>query len=305
MIRRAAGYLALLLALLPALAGATEAASPPGDDATGPGTEGTTIQLPRGDVFLPLLADPKEPRTFAAWTFTHTNDPTFGDLNVGIAGFGGRWGIVRWHADGAGNGLQLSISGGVFAQFNMDTPSKDLINADYVVGFPLSWRRGDTSARLRLYHQSSHLGDEFLLAEHPERLNLSFESIELIVARRLGFWRIYGGGEYLLDPEPNSLKSQVLHAGIELRHPATVLDLGQFGEARFVAGLDVKSSETQNWRDQVSFQGGLEVVAPDSTGDGAERSWKLLVNAFDGPAPYSQYFTLDVSWVGVGLELDL
>ena len=97
----------------------------------------------------------------------------------------------------------------------------------------------------------------------------------------------------------------MLHAGAELRHPARVFDFGHFGEARFVAGLDVKSSETQDWREQLSVAAGLEVLAPDPEGVGDERSWKLLVNAYDGPAPYSQYFTLDVFWVGLGLELDL
>ena len=68
--------------------------------------------------------------------FSSTDDPTFGDPNVGLAGFGGHWGLIRWLGDRPGDGLQLSISGGVFAQFNMDTPSKDLINADYVVASP-------------------------------------------------------------------------------------------------------------------------------------------------------------------------
>lgn len=30
---------------------------------------------------------------------------------------------------------------GVIAQFNMDAPSVDLINADYVIGFPISLPR--------------------------------------------------------------------------------------------------------------------------------------------------------------------
>ncbi len=51
---------------------------------------------------------------------------------------------------------------GVF-QFDLSAPSSDLINTDYVVGVPLSWRSGGWSTRVRLYHQSSHLGDEFLL----------------------------------------------------------------------------------------------------------------------------------------------
>jgi len=57
----------------------------------------------------------------------------------------------------------VSLFGAVFAQFNLDTPSFDLLNADYLVGPELTLRHGRWSGRVRFYHQSSHLGDEFLL----------------------------------------------------------------------------------------------------------------------------------------------
>lgn len=297
--------LSLLLPLLLGAAAPASGAETPTPEADAPAGERKTVHLPRGDLFEPLLADPKEPRTFGAWVFSSTDDPTFGSPDVGLAGFGDTWGLTLWPGAREGDGLQLSISGGVFAQFNMDTPSRDLINADYVIGIPLTWRRGSTSARLRLYHQSSHLGDEFLLAENPERLNLSFESLELLVSRNLGFWRVYGGGEYFLNPEPESLQELTGHAGVEYRHPARLVDFGRFGDARFVAALDVKSSETQDWREAVSFKTGLEVLAAGQTEADPDRSWSLLLEAFDGPAPYSQFFTLDVSWWGLGIQLGL
>lgn len=34
-----------------------------------------------------------------------------------------------------GDGLRLGISAAVFAHFNLDAPSLDLINPDYIVGF--------------------------------------------------------------------------------------------------------------------------------------------------------------------------
>ena len=84
----------------------------------------------------------------------------------GAVGFGERWGIVRRPGERAGDGWQVGLSGGVFAQFDMDADSNDLINADYVIGFPLTWRHGAWSGRFNLYHQSSHLGDELLLGGH-------------------------------------------------------------------------------------------------------------------------------------------
>ena len=96
-------------------------------------------------------------------------------------------------------GFQISISGSVFAQFDLDVNSYDLLNADYIVGIPITMRTGAFSARLRLYHQSSHLGDEFLLREEDPtfvRENISYESAEdaSVARRRTGAcirrWRI-------------------------------------------------------------------------------------------------------------------
>jgi hypothetical protein len=79
----------------------------------------------------------------------------------------------------------------------------DLINADYIIGFPLSNRNGPWSARARLFHQSSHLGDEFLLQpQKPElkatRINLSFETIELLGALEWEGLQFTAGPSYIL-----------------------------------------------------------------------------------------------------------
>lgn len=96
----------------------------------------------------------------------------------------------------------------------------DLINADYVVGIPVSWRSGLFSTRLRLYHQSSHLGDEFLLANPGvNRVDLSFEAVEAILSLDApgGWGRVYAGGSYLVHREPAALERSGVQWGLELR----------------------------------------------------------------------------------------
>jgi len=108
-------------------------------------------------VFYPSMASPKEPRTHV--TYLRLNPP--GDsVNIGSVGFGDSFGLVRWPGWGEEDTLQLSISGAVVAQFNLDSDSgsMDLINADYIIGVPLSYRNGSWSARARLFHQFSHWG---------------------------------------------------------------------------------------------------------------------------------------------------
>ncbi len=189
-----------------------------------------TTPLPSTQLFAPLRADPKEARFFVSALQT---DSALRDTTVGAVGFGEHFGLVR-RETASGEGWQLGISGAVFAQFDLEAASSDLINADYVIGLPLTWRRGDWSGRLRLYHQSSHLGDEFLLSAQPQRVNLSFEAVEAIVAYDFGNLRLYGGGETLFDRDPAG--EGVLQVPFPDRREAGRLilhhgDAGDIGEA--------------------------------------------------------------------------
>jgi hypothetical protein len=249
--------------------------------------------LPPGDVFRPLLADPKQPRFFAAYVWITSPRLT---TQVGSVGLGENIGLLR----GPSSRWQVSVAAGVFSQFNMKTPSYDLINTDFIVGLPLSARVGPFTVRLRLYHQSSHLGDEFILSTNPERVNLSFESAELIVSREFAWLRLYGGGEYLVRHMPDDLKPGLLHAGLEVRPAPPLVRLGRLGQGRLVLALDAKSFEQRKWQAGWSARGGLEF----SPGTGRRR-WSVQLEAYDGPTPFGQFYQDNVSAIGLGLHFSL
>src|SRR5262249_4970017 len=148
--------------------------------AAGPSLErGKYIALPRGEVFCPLIADPKATRSFVAYQRGDEKDLATAIAAVGIAD---QFPFIRLGASHLGNGVQLGLAGAGFAQFSLDSASYDLLNADYLIGLPLTFRAGAFSGRARVYHQSSHLGDEFLLRPNPPaRQNISFESSELLL----------------------------------------------------------------------------------------------------------------------------
>ena len=186
----------------------------------------------------------------------------------------------------------------------MNAPSTYLVNADYIVGFPLSYRNDRWSVRLRFFHQSSHLGDEFLLRVHPDRVNLSFESLETLLSYEWDNWRAYGGGEYLVNREPEELEPGILHAGFEYRASDPTWNIGTLGAARLVAGLDVKSWEQHDWRSATSLKFGFE-FRPLRDASLRERSWNLLLEFYDGPSPYGQFYTYDISYWGLAMVLHL
>lgn len=154
------------------------------------------VALPAGELFPALMADSRQPR-FAAHYQAHYIPG--GNFNAGLASIGDSFALART-ATRAGR-FEIGIQAGIFSLFNLDTASLNLINTDFVIGFPASYRRGAFSARGRVYHQSSHLGHEFLLGNPGvERINLSYEDAELLLAYELRGIRIYGGGAIVFRP---------------------------------------------------------------------------------------------------------
>jgi hypothetical protein len=263
------------------------------------------VPLPRGDVFCPVVADPKASRTFAS-LLRHESGAALNEAELDIAsvGIADAFGLGRWNGSRPGDGVQLSIMAGVFAQFDLESQSYDLLNADYVVGVPLTIRRGGFSTRVRIYHQSSHLGDEYLLREPParqDRENLAFEALELLLSADAGPIRVYGGGEMLFRREPEDLGRFVAHGGVELRPQPRVLPLGSLGGFRLVAAADVKSSQEQDWEPAYSLRGGLEYDRAGGS-DVTARRWGLYYQFYEGPSPYGQFFREKVRLTGVGIH---
>jgi len=214
---------------------------------------------------------------------------------VASIGFGETFGLYRFLGLRKGDGLQLSVEGAVFAQFNLSTPSYNLINADYIIGFPATYRYGVNSFRFRLYHQSSHLGDELLLSVNPpQRVNLSYEAVELIYSLELGGWRGYGGGEFLIEKEPGDLKRGSAEWGIEYRGTKRLLWNGLL-----VGGVDMKSFEEHKWAIDTSVKVGLQFGQPNP----GQRRLRLMAVWYNGYDPRGQFYTHKVDYYGMEVSV--
>jgi Protein of unknown function (DUF1207) len=249
----------------------------------------------RAPVFAPLVADPQEPKFFASYLFASSPELS---SRLAMVGFGQTIGLVR------GPNWQLSIAPATVSQFDMQTPTTDLMNTDYLVGVPFAYRRGRWSARFRIYHFSSHLGDGYILHGFARPFKLGFEAVELLAAEGSAPWRFYGGGEYMLHHIPARLEPGALHAGIEYHGGRALVRLGRFGTGRLVAGLDAKSYRDRQWQVGCSVVAGLDLEAPDAT-PGTGWHWSLVVTAYTGPPPYGQFYQDYLSYVGAGLRFAL
>lgn len=276
-------------AMQPAAGPATVTSAPPAAPTKQAPPLVTAVEaLPVDELFKPLIADPRQPqfslryhRYEAAESFNAAS-VSFGDY------FGFASGVLKEYGIS-----QIGLQGAVFALFNLDAPSQDLINADYWIGVPLSFRRGPFSYLTRIYHQSSHLGDEFLLGNigDLERINLSYEDWETLVSYDWRKWRFYGGGGAILHSEPD-IEPWHLQGGAEFRRPHF---LGKFN---LVAALDVQTNQEQDWHLNRSYQVGF------AFGGDQGREVRLMLEHYRGYSPNGQFYTDKLHYSGVGVYFD-
>ena len=250
--------------------------------------------LPHGLLFAPLHADPRWPHFSMAY---RSISKGVGPDKTGSANFGETFALYRDAAPLDGQ-WEITIQAGVFSTFNMNTSSRDLVNADYTAGLLTSYRTGPFSGFLRLHHQSSHLGDEFILNSSTpvNRVNLSFEEIDLKLSYELSGWlRAYGGGGVLVDRDPKTLGRGTSQFGAELTSPWTFLS----GKIRPVAYGDFQANERSSWAIARSLMAGLQFENA-RIGD---RKVQVLMEYFKGPSPNGQFFTQSTDWIGLGVHL--
>jgi Protein of unknown function (DUF1207) len=245
--------------------------------------------LPAGHLFQPLLADPRWPHFSAAYRY-YLDNPDL--TSVGAVSFGETIPLFRGNVS-ADSQWEAGIQAGVFALFQMDAPSKDLLNADYFAALYGVWRRGPFSLLGRIFHQSSHLGDELLLRTRLERVNLTYEGVDLKLSHDLPWgFRVYGGGGYLFDQEPANLKPWTAQGGVEFRSPWAFAA----GYIRPVAAVDLQTREENKWTLDLSVRGGLQFENVRVL----ERNLQLLVEYFQGNSPDGQFYKRRVEYLGLG-----
>ncbi len=250
------------------------------------------IWLPRGLLFSPLHADPRWPHFSAIYRHYTAG---LGLSSVFSGNFGETFSIYRNKATFGGE-WDFGIQGGVFSIFDVSKQSVDLWNADYLIGLIASYRKGGLSGFIRLHHQSSHLGDEFLV-NNPgvERINLAFEELDAKVSYEFTNWlRIYGGGGYLVRTFPQNIGRGTGQWGIELTSSRTFIG----GRLRPVAYADFQAHERSDWVIARSIMAGFQFENA-LIGD---RQIQILAEYFAGPSPDGQFYRQKVEWVGIGVH---
>lgn len=247
--------------------------------------------LPTGHLFQPLLADPRWAHFSAAYR-NYVGNNLDGNNNASVS-FGETIPFYRANLGKSIVQWETGVQAAAFSDFNLNTRSSDLINTDFIASIYSSMRARQFSAFGRVFHQSSHLGDELLLRTTLERINLSYEGADLKLSYELPYGiRVYGGGGGIFHKEPSTIKPWSTQYGIEFRSPWRI----DFAAMRPILAVDIKNHQQVNWNADVSARAGFQLDNVQAYG----RKLQFLLEYFNGNSPTGQFYKEKVEYIGIG-----
>ena len=254
----------------------------------------TDIAMPNQSLFQPLIADPKWPRFTVAYQY-HYKD---GMLKHAFApNFGASFPLYRIVNKDVDREWEIGIQAGLFAIMDIGTKQSALVNADYVVAVPITYRSGSCSSLARLYHMSSHLGDEFMLTpegKKTKRINLSYEGIDILLSYNFNSFRLYGGGGYTIHKEPSYVKPLKVQVGGEYYSKNTFMS----GRLRQLIGIDMKIEEQGLWYPGISCKLGVQLENSALISNKVQ----LMLELYSGKSIHGQFYKDTVKSIGIGIQ---
>lgn len=260
--------------------------------ASGEDDESGWTFLPEGRIFAPLLADPRWPHFSVSYDRRYRRDvPRLKDTaTISL----GEHVLLVQHSSEDGTKIGLGLQPGVYGLFDLNTRSKDLVNADYRLAVPVDFRSGPVSLEAGVYHQSSHLGDEFVLRMQNQRVNFSLEAATLHASLDVSSLRLYAGFGRVIHSVPSGLDPGWAVQGIEWT-PGAFSPGDAFAP---VVAAHVEEREETDWRPTLSLRAGVEFLGPEKS----RRRFQILLEYFRGQDPSGQFYRERIESLGLGVH---
>jgi hypothetical protein len=189
-----------------------------------------------------------------------------------------------------GFGVQAS------GRFSLDDSKSALISNDWQVGFNIFADLSPWVIDLQLYHESSHLGDEYIKRFGASRLDWTREVLMAWVGYETGKVRLMvSTGNVLVDEL--DLSPWLASAGLDFRGGAITV-LGQ--RAHLIAGVFGEGASETDWRLSTSLKAGIAFP-----GSRVGRELRLSLIGHDGLSTQRQFYRSSSRYFGVEIEFQL
>jgi uncharacterized protein DUF1207 len=221
-------------------------------------------------------------------------DSRFGQEHEGEVVLGENFPLVT--LQGGRRPIVLGFGSQVYGRFSLTDPKSALISTDWVVGVNTTAALSAWLLTLEVYHESSHLGDEYGDRFPGDRLDWTREVLAAWVGYVAGVWRFTAGGSYVLDDELR-LPAPAGSIGVDY-HGKSRRFLG--GQVRPIAGLFTEAESATKWRVSSSAKVGLAfATGPDNH----EISLGLI--GHNGLSTQRQFFRQESQYIGLEIRFDL
>ena len=220
-------------------------------------------------------------------------DSRFGREQEGEAVLGENFPLVS--LKGGRRPIVLGFGSQVYGRFSLTDSKSALISTDWVVGLNTTAALDAWALTLEVYHESSHLGDEYGDRFPADRLDWTREVLAGWASYAAGVWRFTAGASYVLDdqlrlPAPGGSFGVDFHG-----RPRGALA----GSVRPIAGLFIQADAATRWRVSSSAKLGVAFT----TGNSHDISVGLI--AHDGLSTQRQFFRQESQYIGMELRFDL
>ena len=193
--------------------------------------------------------------------------------------------------------VSLGFGTQVYGRFSLGDRKSALISNDWVVGVNTTASLGAWTLTGELYHESSHLGDEYGDRFGADRLDWTREVVSAWVSYGPGSVRVSGNLSYVLIDELDlDRPGAALAFDYRGRPIGTVLG----GSVRAVGGVFFDGAAATSWRISSSAKLGVALASPTS---GREIGVSLI--AHDGLSTQRQFFRRESRYLGAELRFDL
>jgi len=220
------------------------------------------------------------------------------DYTLTAFAFGFQKSFFAWHKSKE-RGYDLGIEGAAFTQFEWTDRTGDfqrnILSTDFRIGVPFVMYFKPWTIRIRYYHLSAHMGDDYMIRNKITSYynnNNNYEQLDVTASYLLKNLRFYFGAGVVVRAAQYK-KPLVFTGGLDY-----LLSLNKKGTAKFYVGFYADSKQDHGFTPAINIGTGVQLGKPD------RRPIKILVTYFHGPLPYSVYEGRSVQWLGAGIYIN-
>jgi hypothetical protein len=194
---------------------------------------------------------------------------------------------------------ELNFGTAIFTQFDLikredGSYLAGLINNDYKISLDYSLKKNKNIFKLRIFHLSSHLGDDYIARNPDSTVNdksENYEQIDLTLLRFFGTNYLYAGVGEIYTPYVFRERFSMQAGGL--------LNFGSSKPVSFFTSANIKLLAENDFIPDVRTALGINFNRK------SESIFRIWLEYYNGQLPYSTIDYGRVNWLGMALAINL